>query len=401
MRNITACPACTNDQLDLLVDMGEIPQSGSLLETPEESYPRLNMMFEYCPRCGLIRRRLASPRELRDYTHTNRATGSRQPEYIATIAMELRTRVSNYSDLIVEVGANDGAFLDVLSRLGFNNLLAVEPSNECAALCAAKDHLVETVYLDCSTAESIRRKYGAAAAVVCRHTLEHVPDPLAMLEAMKRLLGDGGSLFVEVPDARNITHDLRIHELWEEHLHYFTFENLSLLLKRSNLGVEEAVRMACRGSANFLIWCRELSTRGEPVGLPAACSADVAACGSLKARWSELNKRILGGTHDWPKPVAFIGISHPQSNFLLFSGLGPRIDFLVDDDPAKIGCYAPVPQPVLIISSEQLINEHPPGTLVRGAFGYHDWMDRIEKALVQRHVVVVEPYPPLEETTHD
>jgi SAM-dependent methyltransferase len=393
MEILTTCPACSNNHFDLLIDLGLAPQSGCLLERPGEVCPQAHLVFEFCTHCSLIRRKLLSRSELLDYKYVNRATGIRQPDYVTQIVDSLKNRGVEEPDLIVEVGANDGAFLDVVRQAGFANRLAIEPSRECAAMCAAHGHPVESKYLDYSTAMRIREQYGAAGAVICRHTLEHTPDPVELLRAMRLLLRKGGALFIEVPDARNVTRLMRVHELWEEHLHYFTLDNLPLLLSRTGLVIDEAVRIPYRGTVNLLIWCRDDSREAEQVASSTDHSADLADCRDFGAHWSKLRQRIMSCTRNWPKPVVFIGISHPQSNYLLFSGLGHQIDYLVDDDPSKIGRYAPVPQPVPIISTAQLISDYAPGTLVRGAFGYTEWMDYIGQALAPRDVLVIEPYP--------
>jgi len=43
---------------------------------------------------------------------------------------------------------------------------------------------------------------GTADVVVCHHTLEHVPDPWATLESMKRVLRPAGTLLLFVPFER-------------------------------------------------------------------------------------------------------------------------------------------------------------------------------------------------------
>ena len=86
--------------------------------------------------------------------------------------------------------------------------------------------------------------------------------------------------------------------------------------------------------------------------------------------------RIVAKQVDWPRPIAALGASHPQSNFLLFSQLGAYVDWLVDDDPFKVGKFVPIPNPVEVIDSCTYLENHPTGTLVLTAFGQDRWMDR-------------------------
>jgi hypothetical protein len=378
---------------EALADFGVVPHSGSLLREPQDRCRSVRLAFEFCSTCGLIRRRALQENEP-DYSEVSRTTGHRLSGYTVQIAESLRRRGLSSGDLIVEIGANDGAFLTVLEQIGFGKRLGVEPSRPCAAACRAAGHPVENTHLDQAEAIRIRERYGPARAVVCRHTLEHVPDPLGLLRAIQTLLGREGILFVEVPDAHEITVDLRGYELWDEHLHSFTPANLQLLARRAGFHPEETAVIHHRGAPNILSWCTLAPAEGPlPEVLPTSTAAsDVALCRNFPPRWRSFCANLVADLPHWPKPLAFIGASHPQANFLLFTGLGRHVAFLVDDDPAKIGRYLPVPQLVPILSGEQFLKDKPPGTVIRGAFGYDDWMDRLLAPLVASGIRTVSPY---------
>ena len=75
-----------------------------------------------------------------DYTDVSRSTAGQLPAYGTYLAESLRLANISSDDFVVEVGANDGAFLDLLSRTGFTNILGVEPSRSCAEACRTKGH---------------------------------------------------------------------------------------------------------------------------------------------------------------------------------------------------------------------------------------------------------------------
>jgi SAM-dependent methyltransferase len=389
-----ACPCCADNVFAPLADYGVVPHSGSFLQGMDDRYRTLHLAFDYCSACALIRRRILDE-DTHDYSDVSRKTGHRLSGYTVEIAKSLRGRVPSTEDLIIDVGANDGRFLTILAQAGFRKRLGVEPSHACAAACRAAGHAVENTHLDATEANRIRERYGEARVVTCRHTLEHVPDPFGLLLAMRTLLRPDGLLFVEVPDAHEIVEDLRGYELWDEHLHSFTPANLMLLCSRAGFYPEEAMVMHHRGAPNILCW-NTLSAQGcQPDRLQTRRMVhDGELCRSFPRRWKTFRNNLLSDLPAWPKPIAFIGASHPQANFLLFTGLGRQVAFLVDDDPAKAGRFLPIPQPVPIRSSVQFLADTPPGTIVRGAFGYDDWMDRLLAPLVPKGVHVVCPYDP-------
>jgi SAM-dependent methyltransferase len=384
-----SCPSCLNSSFETLIDLGVMPRTGSFLSSPEQPYPQLELSFEFCSQCALVRRQILAE-ESPDYTEVNRKTDRQLPDYTHQIVRSLEQREMGKEELVVEIGANDGEFLSFLARAEYKNCLAVEPSITLANACSDRGHQVWNAHLDPTEALKIKETYGLARLVICRHTLEHVPNPQGLLLAMRSLLAEDGLLFLEVPDARTIICDLQGHELWDEHLYYFTPDNLALLLQRSGFRVEEMTVLPHRSSANILCWSRP--SQQDSLTHSSGCASDVELSRRFRDRWFSLAQQLQAEQKNWPKPIVAIGAAHLQSNFLQFVGLGSDIDFLVDDDPIKVGRYVPMPHPVPVVSTEQLLKSTLPGTIIRTAFGYESWMNKICQPLAQQGVQIVEPY---------
>jgi len=362
------------------------------LQGEDEPVPKSQHLFEFCHSCALIKCLLIS-HGLWDYAKEARVTGSQLPDYLREVIAELEVIECGPDDLIVDVGGNDGEFIDVLKKSGCRFLLNIEPSKRAAEISLGRGHMVENAYLDWEQASRVRAKYGPAKVVFCRHVLEHVSDPLSFLQALKLLILDEGVLFIETPDARGIIHDFLGHELWDQHLYYFTEINLKGLLSRSGLLVERLQTRPHRGGRNLLVWARPEDNLSAFEVPREEAVRDVYACHEFGMGWSRIVKCIQSDAETWPKPVVCFGASHPQSNYLNFTGIGKHVSLLVDDDSAKIGKWLPVPQPVRIVSTRDLLSGPLPGTIVRTAFGCENWMDPICRSMADKGVRVVEPYP--------
>lgn len=389
---VEPCPACRGTSFAGLVDFGTVPRSGTFLSKPGEDFASIHLSFDYCEQCALIRQKSRDENPVHDYTQIPRATARQLPTYAEHIAKSLSSHGLGLQDLIVEVGANDGAFLNLLAGEGFTNLLGVEPSQSCAQLCREKGHKVEESYLDRSLVGSILERHGPVGAVICRHTLEHVPDPVGFVAAMRSLLREGGLLFIEVPNSHTIIHDLFGHELWDEHLHIFSPNNLATFVASAGFAIRRQAVWPQRGTSNILLWATHASASKQRVDAPADYVSDVHACSEFQVRWGAMSERVSDRLHHLNAPVVAIGASHPQSNYLLFTKLGEKVSALVDDDPAKQGLFVPIPQPVSIISTAQFSQYPPPGVVMQTAFGYDQWMDRLIAPLVARNVAIVRPY---------
>ena len=391
-----ACPACGNTQFRPLVDFGEVPHSGTFLRSADGSFATLRLRFEYCEECGLVRQPEAAAAQP-DYSEIGRRTARQLPEYADEIVRRLAGAMRRPdTDLVVEVGANDGTFLDLLRAAAFQNRLAIEPSRPLAAICRDAGHAVENIHLTESHAARVAARYGAARVVVCRHTLEHVPAPHMLLRAMRRLLADEGWLFIEVPAAAPIVERLLAHELWDEHLTYFSPGNLERMAGLAGFHVIECKAAAHRSSENLMLWARACGTTKPALATTGAGAGELLArCSSFRERWNAFSAHLRELAPTWRAPVFALGASHPQSNFLLFSRLGARVSGLVDEDPSKIGFRVPLPQPVPVLSVPGFQDEMRGGTLLLTAFGYPDWMQRMRAELAGRDVAFVDPLEPL------
>lgn len=80
-------------------------------------------------------------------------------------------------------------------------------------------------------------------AVVCRHVLEHLRDPIGSVQAMQRLLKPGGLLFLEVPNVESLQsrvfRDAWLHRDPPRHLTHFTPTALRTVLSRAGLEIVE------------------------------------------------------------------------------------------------------------------------------------------------------------------
>jgi SAM-dependent methyltransferase len=383
------CPVCRGTSFGTLIDFGNVPRSGTFLDTRDQNFRTISLAFGYCKRCALVRQEITG-QPVHDYVEIPRATARQLPDYSVALAKKLADFGLSPQELVVEVGANDGGFLDILAAEGYQNLLAVEPSAACAGICREKGYRVAENYLDPLLADRLTEEHGSAGAVICRHTLEHVPEPEEFVRAMRSLLRPGGMLLVEVPTSHTVIHNLLGHELWDEHIHLFGPANLAAFISNMGFSVLSQAIWPHRGTENLLVWAAR-GPQPEEFSMPEN-QQDVQACEAFQERWSEFSRKAREHIETLPSPVAAIGAAHPQSNFLLFTGLGEYVDMLVDDDPGKVGKFVPSPSPIPVVASDRLLHDFSPATILRTGFGCDAWMDRVISDCCPPNTNVVSPF---------
>jgi len=101
---------------------------------------------------------------------------------------------------LLEVGCGSGMYLDLMRALGWQRVVGVDISPK--AIQQAKDVLDIEAY--CGNLEDTQLEPSSFDAVSLSHTLEHVPEAMAFLRELKRLMKPGGRLAIVVPNMEGL-----------------------------------------------------------------------------------------------------------------------------------------------------------------------------------------------------
>ena len=159
---------------------------------------------------------------------------------------------------------------------------------------------------------------GAFDMVVMIHSLEHIPDPRAMLRRLGKKLAPGGHLLIEVPNCPDNPFDLLV----ADHCTHFSDRSLRAVVQNSGFAVELL-------SADWVPKELSLLARiGEGGG------AELAG-GEFAERQIDWLHRLRDAAMDQPGSVGIFGTSIAGS--WMAAQLGGKAGFFLDEDPSRIG----------------------------------------------------------------
>jgi 2-polyprenyl-3-methyl-5-hydroxy-6-metoxy-1,4-benzoquinol methylase len=355
---MSACHLCGESGLLPLINFGEHPIAHHFLADPsqEEYVHPVNLCL--CESCGLAQLANPVPAEML-YTEYNWLSSWKLQPHVPRLVQLLEQLPGlEKTSKIVEVGCNDGSFLAVLRERGYRNLLGVEPAQD--AWEASRQKGIETVgaYFTRATAHDIVSAHGRCDLFVTRQVLEHITELADFRDAMRNLLAPGGFVLIEVPNFAFSLAAPDYSAIWEEHVNHFTLDTVRLFL------ADAGVRVVHSETANF---CGEaLIVVGEYVGhqplprLPGYLDDLRAKALAYQDLWPIFRDALVWYLREQQKSgakIALYGAGGRACCLINFAGLGPYLEFIVDDQPEKQGKYMPGSR--LPILPGETLEKHP------------------------------------------
>jgi len=195
---------------------------------------------------------------------------------------------------------------------------------------------------------------GTFDIVSCRYIVEHSPEPVGALVALKRLLNPNGLLLIEVPDSSKFLAARDYCFLWEEHASYFVEETLRRLAERAGYRVLALLRYP-GALEDALVAVLEASELPPPMH-PAlgASSLFQTYRDNFAADSAQLRSKLATLAGPDRHRIALFGIGHHAIMFVNAFGVADLIALAVDDDQDKTGFFPPGFR-VPVVGSERLL----------------------------------------------
>ena len=250
----TRCRICDSTLPEPFLDLGRMPLANSFLSaseefSSEESFP---LAVTSCRNCGLVQLDYVVPPE-RLYRHYLYVSST--AEAVRRYAQDLATRLVNRyrlgsSDLVVELGSNDGLVLKAFQKQG-TRVLGIEPARNVAAI--ARKNGIPTVdeFFCRETARSLKGPEGPASVILGRHVFAHINDLHDFFEGVSSLLAPDGVLLIEVPYLGNLIQDLEFDTIYHEHLSYVSLQPMMHLCQRHGFQVMDVETVPLHGGSVF------------------------------------------------------------------------------------------------------------------------------------------------------
>lgn len=248
-----------------------------------------------------------------DYQN-EQATSSIFRAHLAEISAIISKHFSGQT--LIEVGCGKGYFLEHLQAQGFS-ITGFDPTYEGQSEKIVKAYFSPGIGL-------------SADAIILRHVLEHIPDPLAFLKSILLANRGQGRIYIEVPCFDWIVRNRAWFDIFFEHVNYFRLSDFDRLFGK-------VIEAGHAFGGQYLYVLADLASLREPVlaeGDDFKFPEDFLA--TVSAYAENINKsRALGRK----QVVVWGGASKGVIFSLFMQRAGVDIDYVIDINPAKQGKY--------------------------------------------------------------
>ena len=346
------CPACSKGEMRVFYDVARAPTNSCILwMTPDEAKEARTgqVKLGFCDRCGFICNTTFRP-EIVEYSSRYEETqgfSGTFNKFHKALAERLIAKHNLRGKTVLEIGCGKGDFLMLLSELGGNTGIGVDPSAHPERLngeAAGRVTLIPDFY-------SERYSERDVDFVACKMTLEHIIEPFEFVAKIRRGLAHQPQsvVFFQIPEALRILRTCAFEDIYYEHCSYFTPGSIARLFVAAgfrplDLSIDyddQYLTIEARPNSEDLL--PEIShtdmdeLRDLVDKFPARMEAKMRVWRERLESWRKKDKRVV----IW-------GSGSKAVSFLTSFGATGTIEHVVDINPYRQGAFIPVTaQPII------------------------------------------------------
>jgi hypothetical protein len=345
-----ACRACGSHSLKIALKLAQMPPGDKYVESPEQ-VPKLNLPsdIQFCNTCGHIQMSGFTNPDYIYQTYLSRPATT-NPE-LKKVYMDYGRELKELSDGggILEVGSNDGLFLEILKELDVN-AVGIEPATNLSKF--AQERNVNTVHGyvdDASVAKAISILGENPSVILANHSFSNVEDIQNWAALLTDALSVDGYLVVQTFYQLSVLENNLVENYNHEHLSYVMITEMSNFLGKYGMSLVEAKFISAKGGSIRLFFKKGkvgnkiLSTSTiELLGKEELAYKNIESLFANNSLYIDQRREQLRAVlNEREGDIAAYGTSIGATVFSYQFGISDKISSFFDDDKLRQMRYSP------------------------------------------------------------
>ena len=340
------CRLCGSKKLKKVLDLGRSALCDDyLLRKIKQSKFPLRLFL--CKNCGFLQiDAIIVPQAIyRNYIYkTTSSFGlSKHFESYAEAVDRFAGR-KNYK-FVVDVGSNDGTLLKKFKQKN-KRVLGVEPSTKTAQRATREGIPTIGEFFNSDLSNQIVKKYGSADIVTVNNLFANIDNLRDFTCGLIDLLSPEGVLVIESSYAHDMVKNMVFDFIYHEHLSYFSIRPLMRFFQDLGMKLIHLQKSPSKGGSLRYFWAKSSSSIKTDQKTKALIQCEKPLTEkTFKTFYKEIQtqKKNLDKflNKNKSRVVVGYGASATSTTLISYFGLSRRLDYLVDENEAKIGTFSP------------------------------------------------------------
>ena len=365
-KKLKKCRLCESRNLNLFINFGKMPLAGAFLSKKkikdEILYP---MGMQYCKNCTSVQVDTVVPLEVlfKKYFYFSSSIGTLINHFF-DLSEIISKKILKKGGNVLEIGCNDGVFLNHLVKNNKINCIGVDPAKNVIKKINNKKIKTYNVPFNFELAKKINKKINKIDVIVSSFSFGHIDNMKSVTKGIDLLLDKDGVFIFEIYYLGTVIKELQYDMMYHEHMTYYTIKSLNNFLTKYNLKIFDIKKIKLRSGSLRFYCCRPYNKKFKSNNLKKYLQEENKKGFNNLSSLKKYNIKISKTKNDIIKVIKKLKSENKKIYGYGASGRGTVImnyckldktylDYVVDDAPAKRGKYTPGTH-VKIISWEDL-----------------------------------------------
>jgi len=258
------CRLCKSLNANLVLKLESVPSvtpNMKSTQSTDKNYDLIPLDLYLCRKCGFLHLfDIVNPTQLYDkYLYETKISIGLIDHFQNLCHDIINLGILNPNSLIIEIGSNDGSFLNLFKNYGYD-VLGVDPAKDIVKK-ANKNNVPSIVgYFSSELAKEIAYSHRKSNLIVANNVIANIDNLDSIFEGINILLEDNGLFVFETQYGLSILNDHLLDVIYHEHLSYFTVKPLVKYLKKFSLEIFNVEKISAKGGS-IRFWIKRTNNK--------------------------------------------------------------------------------------------------------------------------------------------